>query len=244
MLRTIAAVLTYILLQVQPAFAQTVRIAHPPIEPFAFVKDGQTQGLVVDILRAAAKREHLAIAFVPISYAQVRNALANGTADAIAPFPISARALPNYDVSGVILTTGGALFVRAPDRTPPGLAALAGKTVVTPSFGPFVTFIHRNFPQVRVIQAASYPDSLNRVLTGQAAAAALNIQEGASAVAKSYAGRITIPSTVFEQIQLGLAVAKGKHSDFLRKLNAGLAALRADGTLKCFTCPSRLRRRR
>ena len=232
MLRAIAAVFAYLLLQVPPASAQTVRIAHPPIEPFAFVKNGQTQGLLVDILRAAAAREHLAIVFIPISYAQVRGALAHGAADAIAPFPVSLGVPPNYDVSEAFLATGGALFVRAPNPTPSGLAALSGKTVVTPSFGPFVAYIHKRYPRVTVSQAASYPESLDRVIDGQAAAAALNIQEGARAVANSYAGRITVPSITFEPIQLGIAVAKGKHADFLKRLNAGLDAVRADGTLK------------
>ena len=77
-----------------------------------------------------------------------------------------------------------------------------------------------------------YTASLDSVLSGQADAAALNIQEGARVVAASYAGKITVPTTMFVQLALGLAVTRGEHADLLKRLDAGLALIRADGTLQ------------
>ncbi|HXO16989.1 MAG TPA: transporter substrate-binding domain-containing protein, partial [Candidatus Dormibacteraeota bacterium] len=170
------------------------------------------------------------LAFIPMS-SGFTAALEAGTVDAIAPMLISATSRQTCDFTEAFVITGGGLFVRAPNPAPSGLADLSGKTVVTPSFGPFVAFIHERFPSVNVVATGSYAESLDRVIGGQADAAALNLEDGA-AVAASYAGKITIPTTAFVREPLGLAVAKGQHADLVRRLDKGLEATRADGTLQ------------
>jgi polar amino acid transport system substrate-binding protein len=217
------------------AAAEIVRVAHPLLPPFSYIQDGKTTGLVAEILRAAAARENIDLVFVPESPAQLAETLSNGTADAIAPMPIGSQ---NYDFSTVLVTTGGALFVRAPTLAPAGVADFSGKTVITPRDGPFLPFFAKNFPSVTVVPAAGaamsgeYAASLNAVVSGQADAAALNIQEGTRVVAASYAGKITVPTTMFEQFALALAVTKGSHASLVTRLDAGLARIRADGTLQ------------
>lgn len=230
--RIIALALAFSWLLSAPANAETIRVAHPAhLAPLIFVKDGKTVGVVADILRAAAAHEGITIVFVPMA-SGVMDALKNGTADAIAPMLITPKS-DSYDFTSAFVTTGGGLFVRAPNPAPSGFAALSGKTVATPSFGPFVSFIHQNFPAVNVAVTSSYQESLDRVLGGQADAAALNIDDGAAFVAtSSFAGKITVPTTAFVQELLGLAVAKGQHADLIARLNDGLAAMRADGTLQ------------
>ena len=80
--------------------------------------------------------------------------------------------------------------------------------------------------------SSEYAASLNAVVTGQADAAALNIHEGTRVVAASYASKITVPTTMFEQFALALAVTKGTHANLLRRLDAGLDQIRTDGTLQ------------
>jgi ABC-type amino acid transport substrate-binding protein len=214
------------------ASAETVRVAHPTqLKSLISVKDGKSVGLVADILRAAAAREGITIVFVPMSTG-VMEALANGLADAIAPMLITPKSQESYDFTEAFVITGGGLFVRAPISAPSDLSTLSGKTVVTPSFGPFVALIRNGFPDVKVVPTSSYRESLDRVVSGQADAAALNIEEGAETVAASYAGEITIPTKMFVRELLGLAVAKGQHANLVRRLNQGLAAIRADGTLQ------------
>jgi polar amino acid transport system substrate-binding protein len=233
--RIAALVLALLCLSASPAAAETVRIAHPLLAPFIYVQDDKTTGLVADILRAAAAREGIDIVFVPESPAQLGETLTDGTADAIAPAPINPE---RYDFTTAFIVTGGALFVRAPNPTPSGFEALSGKTVVTPEGGPFVSFIKQKFPRVIVAPTSAssmtneYVESLDRVVDGRADAAALNIQEGTRVVAASYAGKITVPTTMFLQLSLGLAVAKGQHADLLKRFDEGLAAIRADGTLQ------------
>jgi ABC-type amino acid transport substrate-binding protein len=237
MARVIALAMTLLLLSATSANASTVRVAHPAqLAPFIFVKDGKTTGLVADILRAAAAREGIDITFVPESPGQLRGTLTNGTTVAIAPAPIG---LGPYDFTTPLLVTGGGLFVRAPIPAPPGLATFSGKIVITPKDGPFVHFIRQNFPNVQVLathgssmMTNEYLESLDSVIEGKADAAALNIQEGARVVSASYAGKITVPKTMFAKLSLGLAVIKGQHADLLNRFDIGLAAIRADGTLQ------------
>jgi ABC-type amino acid transport substrate-binding protein len=144
------------------------------------------------------------------------------------------------DSGGVpVADGGGPFFARAPKTTPSGLTALSGKTIVTPEAGPFVSFMKRNFPSVKVVSTnkstsmtSQYLMSLDQVVRGQADAAALNIQEGARVVTESFAHKITVPTTMFAQLSLGLAVTGGRHADLLKRFDPGFAAIRADGTLR------------
>jgi polar amino acid transport system substrate-binding protein len=231
-IRTIGLALGFSWLLTPFASADTVRVAHPTqLKSLISVKDGKSVGLVAEILRAAAAREGITIVFVPMSTG-VMEALTNGMADAIAPMLITPKSQESYDFTEAFVITGGGLFVRAPNPAPSDLLALSGKSVVTPSFGPFVALIRKGFPNVKVVPTSSYQESLDRVVSGQADAAALNIEEGAETVAASYAGKITVPTKTFVRELLGVAVAKGQHADLVRRLNLGLEAIRADGTLQ------------
>ncbi len=229
--RTIVSSLAFAGLALMPASAQTVRVAHPQLGIIISDKDGTTVGEVADVLRAAADREQVKLIFVPMSGSTAQT-LESGAADAVAPLLATPEGLQHYDFTETLVTSGGGLFVRAPNPAPSDLQSLAGKTVVTPSWGPFVGYIEKNFPNVRVVGVSSYQECLDRVLAGNADAAALNIQEGASVVSESYAGRISEPQAPFLRESLVLGVLKGRHADFIGRINAGLAAIRADGTLQ------------
>jgi ABC-type amino acid transport substrate-binding protein len=231
----IAIILAVASFSVVPVRAnETVRIAHQTdFAPFVYVKDGKSQGLIVDILNAAAAREGITIIFVPVPFAQVDGSLTDGKADAITPLAVTPDRRKVYDFSSTLVFTGGALFVRAPDATPAGLPALAGKSVATPKTGPFVDYIQKTAPQARLVITPDYPTSFEDVIDGKVDAAALNLQVGANMVATSYSGKVTIPTRMFTaKLPYAVAVTKGRHADFLTKLDAGIAAIAADGTLR------------
>lgn len=97
-MREIGAALTLAsLLLFQPTLAQRgaepVRIAHAQdFPPLAEVRDGKSEGLAVDILRAAAMRAGVEVQFVAVPFEQVHLTLADGRAEGV--FPPS-RSLPN-----------------------------------------------------------------------------------------------------------------------------------------------------
>lgn len=231
----IAIALAVASFSVLPACAnETVRIAYQTdFAPFVSVKDGKSEGLIVDILNAVAAREGITIIFVPVPFAQLDGTLTDGKANAITPLAVTPSREKLYDFSSTLVFTGGALFVRSPNATPAGLSALAGKSVATPKTGPFVNYIRKTAPNAKLVITPDYPTSFEDVIDGKVDAAALNLQVGASMVATSYSGKVTVPKTMFTpKLAYAVAVSKGQHADFLQKLDAGIAAIRADGTLK------------
>lgn len=214
-----------------PAAAETIRIAcQDNFPPFVEVKDGKPVGLVVDILNAAAARANFEVQFVLVPFAEVQGTLDDGRAQAIVPLAITPERQQTFDFSAPILMTGGAFFVRAPSPTPQSLAALAGKVVVTPGTGPLVPFLQKEGAAMKLVLTKDYPESLARVVDGQADAAALNFQVGASMAAALYAGKVTRPSIMFTEVPDAVATAKGQNANLLTLVNAGIAAIRADGS--------------
>jgi ABC-type amino acid transport substrate-binding protein len=217
---------------IAPVTTETVRMSHQSdFAPFIYVKNGKSVGILVDIVEAAAARENIKVVFVPVPLADVAETLTDGRADAIVPFGITPERQAAYDFSEPLVMTGGALFVKAPNAEPADLGALTGKTVVSPKAGPFVLYIQKSAPGIKVVATTSYQESLDRVVAGDADAAALNLQVGTNVVAESYAGKITVPVKTFSQAPLAIAVTKGQHAELMHRLAAGLEAIRADGTL-------------
>ncbi|HEY2229397.1 MAG TPA: transporter substrate-binding domain-containing protein [Xanthobacteraceae bacterium] len=228
--RSVAAALTVLWLAQAHAQAETVRITHvEPFPPLAELKDGRSQGLAVDIVRAAAVRAGIEVEFVGLPLEQLRPSLKDARADAIF-LGLAPENRPLFDFSDPVLTTAGAFYVRAPALEPESAAALAGKTVVTPRAGPLAEYLRTNAPAVNVVLTTDYEESLTRVLRGEAVAAALNYHVGTVLAARRFPGQFTVPRRMFREIPQAVGVPKGERAAFLSGLNAGLAAIRADGT--------------
>lgn len=102
--------------------------------------------------------------------------------------------------------------------------------MVTPRTGPLAAFIQKNAPDVKLRIATDYEESLNRLVRGEADAAALGFHGGISIARRLYPMEVTLPRSMFTELPLAVAVAKGQRDQFLTQLNAGIAAIRADGT--------------
>jgi polar amino acid transport system substrate-binding protein len=120
--------------------------------------------------------------------------------------------------------------VWAPNIPPESLSALAGKIVVTPRTGPLAAFIQRNAPDVKLVITTDYEESLARLVKGEADAAALSYHVAISIAGRLYPGQVTQPRSMFTELPFAVAVAKGHGAQFLTRLSAGIAAIRADGT--------------
>ena len=211
--------------------SQPVRIAHQVnFAPIADVKDGQSVGFGVEIVRTAAARMGLDVEFVSVPFEQALRTLDDGRAVAIFPLAITPERQRLFDFTAPFYEGGGGLFVRAPNATPEGLAALSGKVVVTPRTGPLAAFIARSEPTVKLVVTTDYQESLARLVCGDADAAALNYHVGAALAAGLYPGQVTMPRIFFTEMAIGLGVRKGEQSELLSWLNDGLAFIRGDGT--------------
>jgi polar amino acid transport system substrate-binding protein len=98
--------------------AEHVRITHNhPFPPFSELRNGRSEGLLIDVLRAASARVGLEIEFVGVPLEQMELTLKDGRADAFLTAMTPER-LKSYDFGAPVVMTGGALFVRAPSPTP------------------------------------------------------------------------------------------------------------------------------
>lgn len=221
------------LMTVSSAKAETIRVAHNRLlPPFAEVKDGKTVGLVVDIFRAAAERAGYQVEFFPVPIEQMEAALKDGRAVATIPTAITPERRQTMDFTDMLLMTGGSIYVRAGAPMPDGLAALAGKVVVTPRTGPLAAFIQKNAPAIKLEVTEDYETSLERLVGGSADAAALNVQAGAMIANKLYPGKVVAAERMFLELPFSAAVLKGQNAEFLARFNKGLAEIRADGTFE------------
>jgi polar amino acid transport system substrate-binding protein len=230
--RTLAASLVCLLLADVCGMAESFRIIHnQPFPPFSELKNGKSEGLSIDILRAAAGRVGIDLEFVASPIEQMEQTLKDGRGDALLGAVTPERA-KSYDFSTPVLMSGGGLFVRTPNPTPESLAALSGKVVVTPGTGPVAAIIRQSAPAVNLSVTTDYEQSLARVVDGTADAAALNFQAGAIIAIRLYPGRITIPQRMFQEVANAVSVPKGRHTELIARLSRGLDSIRADGTWK------------
>ena len=229
MLRAFLAGLTLGMIALSPTVGRPVRVAQPQLGATISGDKGKTVGQVADVLRAIAAREHIDFVFVRLTGTSAEM-LESKAAEAVAPFVATADARRRYDLTSTLMILAGSLFVRAPGVAADGMQEMAGKTIATPTFDPFVAYIHAMYPSVHVLPTKSYEESLDLVLAGKADEAALNSEKGASIVAASYAGKISVPLRPFLVERLVLAVLKGQHPKLVAKVNAGIAAIQADGT--------------
>jgi polar amino acid transport system substrate-binding protein len=95
--------------------------------------------------------------------------------------------------------------------------------------------IQKSAPEIRLVVTKDYEENLARVVSGQTDAAALNFHVGAIIAARLYPGQLTPPRKMLDEAPLGIAVRKGQNAELLSGLDAGLAAIRADGTWQRIT---------
>jgi polar amino acid transport system substrate-binding protein len=208
-----------------------IRIAHDQgFPPFVEFKDGRSEGLAVDIFRAAAARAGVDVKFVPVPFEQRQLTLGDGRADAYFPLSSTPERLQLFDFTDALVVTGGSIFVRGPSVPPENLTALAGKTLVTPRTGPIAPFIQKTAPAVKLVVTTDYEDSLGRLIRGEVDAAALGYHVGLCISERLYPGQIIASPYMFIELPLAVAVLKGKQADVLARLNAGIATVRTNGT--------------
>jgi len=228
--RTLAVSVFLFWLSNAACVAEVIRITHnQPFPPLSELKNGKSEGLLIDVLRAASARVGLELEFVAAPLDQMEQTLKDGRADAFLTAMTPER-LKSYDFSAPVATTGGALFVRVPNTTPENLLAMSGKVVVTPRPGPLADLIARTAPTVKLLLTANYEQSLAHVIEGAADAAALNYHAGTVIAARLYPGQITMPRVMFQETVNAVATPKGHRSEFLARLSQGLDAIRADNT--------------
>lgn len=217
---------------------QTVRIGSTPTGvPFTFLntQNNQIEGIMVDIVKALGKVEGFEVKIEPMQFSTLIDTLKSSRIDVIAAAMFITDARKQVvDFSDPIVTYGDGLFVNKSDKTEyKDISELKGKAVGAQLGTTFVGQLQQAgiFSEVKIYD--TLPDVLRDVNAGRIAAGvadepivAYNIQQGRFPNVRLVKGYKPIAMGT-----VGLAVRK-TDADLLKKINAGLGKMKADGTLK------------
>lgn len=187
--------------------------------PIAHVERDQPTGTAYPRLQSLLAAGGLAVEFVPAPQAEARSLLTRGAVDGIACMAVTDGRTAVFDFSLPYLPSSAAFFVDAARPGRVGLEDLKGLAVATPGNGPLVQYLGAPDTGVRVVPVAGYREALEAVLSGEAAAAALNLEVGTCLVETWFPGRFFLPASFYLHTPLGLAMTKGRWSAFIRRFN-------------------------
>jgi polar amino acid transport system substrate-binding protein len=222
-----------------PAGAQAVlKVGSTPTGiPFTFLdtKTNTIQGVMVDLVTAVGKDAGFAVAIEPMQFSTLIAALTAGKIDLIsAAMYITPARKEVIDFSEPVYSYGEGLVVPKTDaRDYAALADLKDETVGAQVGTVYVEPLKKSglFADVKIYD--SIPDILRDVNTGRLKAGfadypilAYNLQQGLFPdvrLVKSY------KATILGSIGIG---ARKSDGELLKKVDASLAKLKADGTLK------------
>jgi len=214
-----------------PALAQARYVIghNNPFEPFAYVEEGKSKGLLIEIVAESLASGEVRFAWKPLPLERVEGELQGGHIQAIGFTGVTPARRQALDFSKTLVVTGAAIFARADSNAPTDVAAYRGRTVVTPALGPLAQQIRQQHPEVRVMTVDTYEQSLEAVLAHRADAAALNFQVGIRLVRSRFPGRFDLPVRPYAEVPLAFAVAKGKHAELLEAFERGHNLIEIDG---------------
>ena len=201
----------------------------PDFQPFTCEVEGAARGLAIELVRAACGRAGIDVTFVPADLSHRSGQLARGEIQGLACMAVTPARVMEFGFSLPYLTTGAALFAPSGD-VPRSLGDIARLSVATPTTGPVLAFLRANLPDVVLVPVDGYREALDAVLKNTADVAALNAEAGRRLAEKWFPGRFGRPGPRF--MEAGLAVARplALGRGFLGVFDAGLDAIRTDGT--------------
>ena len=201
-----------------------------PFEPFAFVRDGVPEGMMIELVRVLIERTGRACEMVPMHLPDCEPALEAGRVDALAFKGVTTERLERMDFSDPLIVSGGATFTRAGLAPSTQLSDFQGARAITTRDGPFWRLLEREYPAITLSHGETYEACLDAVVAGEADLAVLNLQAGTWIARQAHPGRFELPTAPCSPLTVAFCMVKGRHPALLHDINRALAAARADGT--------------
>src|SRR3954466_3149805 len=239
MLQRLALLAAFCLGLAAPASAQqTVRVGSTPTGiPFPFL-DTQTntiQGVMVDIARAVGKESGFEVQIEPMQFSALIGALTSNRIDIVAAaMYITEPRKQVIDFSDPIYTYGDGLFVPKSDtKDYKTLEDLTGLTVGAQVGTAYVEPLQKSgfFPEVKIYE--TLPDIIRDVNAGRRKAGFADFPIVAYTLQQGRFPDVRLVSGYKPMVvgSVGIGVRKSDQ-ELLKKVNASLAKIKADGTLK------------
>lgn len=200
--------------------------------PFEFEEAGEYKGIDIDIINAIAENQGIEIEFSPMDFGGIIPAMQADQLDiAIAGMSITDERKKVVDFSNPYFDAGLTLVVEGGNEKITSIDDLKGKKLAAKKGTTGAKFAQENASKYgfEVVQFNDSPAMFQEVANGNADALIEDYPVIAYAIAQNDLGLKTIGDRLNGD-QYGIAVLKGENEDVLEKINAGLAALKEDGT--------------
>ncbi len=199
--------------------------------PFTYIdkQSGQLVGFDINLMNLIAEKENLQVEFIIVSFKPLLEGMALGTYDAaISAISITEARQKDMLFSQPYFVSGHVVTVFIDNNTITGKDSLVGKVVGVETGSTSAVDVS----QMKGVTAKYYvdfPEAFDDLMNSKIDAV-VSDSTIASLYVANYPDKLKIAGEPFTQENYGIAVAKNK-PELLAKINAGLAALKAEGTL-------------
>jgi glutamine transport system substrate-binding protein len=200
--------------------------------PFEFKDGNDYKGIDIDLINAIAKNQGFKIELSPMDFGGIIPAMqANQLDVAIAGMSITDERKKIVDFSDPYFDAGLIVVVKNDNTTIKSADDLKGKTVAVKKGTSGAKFAEDNAAKLgyKVVQFNDSPAMFQEVSNGNADALLEDYPVISYAIAQKDLGLKTVGDRLNGD-QYGIALLKGQNTDLLKKIDAGLAELKKDGT--------------
>ncbi|MFL6561768.1 MAG: transporter substrate-binding domain-containing protein [Bacillus sp. (in: firmicutes)] len=200
--------------------------------PFEFKDGNDYKGIDIELINAIAKNQGFDIELSPMDFGGIIPAMqANQLDVAIAGMSITDDRKKVVDFSTPYFDAGLTVVVKEDNSNIKSVENLKGKKVAVKKGTTGAKFAQDNASKlgITVVQFNDSPAMFQEVANGNADALIEDYPVISYAIAQKDLG-LKIVGDRLNGDQYGIAVLKGKNTDLLKKIDAGLAELKKDGT--------------
>ncbi len=200
--------------------------------PFEFKEGNDYKGIDIDLIKAIAKNQGFKIELSPMDFGGIIPAMqANQLDVAIAGMSITDERKKVVDFSTPYFDAGLTVVVKEDNTSIKSVKDLKGKKVAVKKGTTGAKYAQDNASKlgITVVQFNDSPAMFQEVSNGNADALIEDYPVISYAIAQKDLG-LKIVGDRLNGDQYGIAVLKGQNADLLKKIDAGLAELKKDGS--------------
>ena len=228
-IRWLAAAWVAALLLCAPALARPLLfLGNAQIAPVVFQRGEVAQGVAVDLAQAALEHAGLQAQIQAQEWQSAQQQVLQGDADGLIQINPTPEREKLYDFSDVLLDSHFHLFVPTGSHQLSDLQSLRGKRVGVEGGGFPINFL-RPYSGIDLVTVPSWHQAFVMLRAGQLDAVFVDRWVGEYELSLSHIDGVTVLDPPLVSSQSRMAVRKGQ-TELLARINAGLAAIQADGT--------------
>jgi PAS domain S-box-containing protein len=208
--------------------APLVFLGNRNLAPIVYLEEGEPAGLAVDLVRALSLHLSRPVEIRVMDWSAAQALVFRGEADALVQLNPSEERKRLYDFSAPLLQSQFSIFVRRDSLAIPGAAGLRGLTVGVEAGGLPEQVLSRD-PAVRLVTIPDFLTGFGLLTAYDLDAVVVDWRVGSYVLAKNGIRSVAVTGEPVAFSSSAIAVKKG-NAELLAELDAGLRALRSDGT--------------